>query len=195
MSHVMGVTQEIGIVIDLSKGTFNNTVYKNGNLQLIEVGVDSNGNTVYADSGWWESENILIQDKIQSFKNVVKTSVTTGGATCKIYTKTSDDGFIWTDYVEVNPDFTVNSPVAKFAKIKIEIFAGKINSNFYVDKFEDPLKYNNEYVNSDNGVLELKKTYSYQMNRDENFTEEGFIFRRFIEKSKFKKIDRINVIS
>lgn len=182
--------QEIGIVIELNVGTYNNTVYKNDRLQLVEKGVDGEGNIIYVDSGYWESEPIAINDKVASFKNVAKTVYTVGGATYKTYVKTSPDGFVWSDYIEVDPTGTINNSPDRWAKIKIEIFSEKVLSNFYVDQFDEVGKYSNEYLNTDGGVLSLKKVYSHKM---EKVNDNGVFRTQVIERSKFKKIDSLKV--
>jgi hypothetical protein len=184
--------QEIGIVIDLSRGTFNDTVYQNNKLQLVETGIDSDGKIVYKSTGYWESEPILVQDKITAFKNVVKTMTVTGGATYKIYVRTSQDGILWGAYVEVAADGSIINEPEKYAMIKIEIFASKGAANFIIDNFSVAGKYSNEYVNSSSGVLELKKEYVNDM---ENVSEDAtdVIFISEVNKTKFKKINTISV--
>lgn len=180
--------QEIGIVIDLSRGTFNNTIYKDGRLQLAQRAVDGDGRTIYFDTGYWESEAILIQDKIAAFKNVVRTTHIAGGAAHRVYVKTSDDGFTWSEYIELASDNSVVNVPAKYAKIKIEIIPEKVDSNFYVDKFEEKSKYVNEFTNSEAGILELRKQYGFTL---ENSVDKPQFFRAKIPNSKFKKIDQI----
>lgn len=182
--------QEIGIPIDLSKGSFTNTIYKDAKLQLVQQGVDGDGRPVYMDNGYWESDNIVINDKIQAFKNVVKTISVVGGAIYKIYTKTSDDGFTWGTYAETASDGTVNSLPAKYAKIKIELLAERQDSNFFIDKFDVADRYVNELVNSESGVLELKKTYNFDMQKTSQDAD-GVMFLQPIAKTKFKKIDSL----
>lgn len=183
--------QEIGIVIDLDVGTFNNTVYKNDRLQLAERGVDGDGNIVYVDTGYWESEPIAINDRIASFKNVATTVSTVGGATYKMYVKTSPDGFVWDNYIEVDPTGTIKNTPDRWAKIKIEIFSEKGLSNFYVDNFYEVGKYNN-YLNTENGALSLKKKYNYKMTKTQE-SNSGSLHVQTILRSKFKKIDKIRV--
>lgn len=185
--------QEIGIVIDLSLGTFNNTIYKDSKLQLTQLGEDSDGNPVYADYGFWESREIIIQDKIRAFKNLVGNLDIVGDATYKAYTCTSADGFSWGEYVEVSEDGTINSQQAKYAKIKIEIFPSKLESNFYLDRFNEAGKYDNEFVNSSDGVLELKRNYQYEMDKLSEDSEGSFHITT-IQKSKLKKIDSIKLV-
>ncbi|OME53964.1 hypothetical protein BSK59_15395 [Paenibacillus odorifer] len=186
-------TQEIGIILDLSNGIFTNTQYVEGKLQLVNVGLDGDENIIFASKGDWESETMLIKDKVASFKNVVKTIIVSGNATTKVYTKSSDDGFVWTDYVSTNDDGSINSPAKKYARIKIEIIAGFVDANFYIDKFEDSDKYSNDFMNFGNGELSLKKDYTYQMENNIEFVGVGKIFSRKVPKSKFKKLNSIQI--
>ncbi|CAH0122555.1 hypothetical protein PAE9249_05127 [Paenibacillus sp. CECT 9249] len=182
--------QEIGIPLDPSRGTYHNIVYKDGKLQLAERGVDGEGRAVYADFGYWESEIITIKDKVKAFKNIAKTVEAVGNASYKIYTKTSEDRVNWTDYVEASPDDSINSLPASFVKVKIEIYPEKIDADFYVDKFEEGGRYDNDFVSSDQGVLKLKRQYDYNMN-----LLQGSIFTTTVPNSNFKKIDRIRVFN
>lgn len=184
--------QEIGIVIDLSKGTFTNTQYKDGALQLMPRMNDGDGKIIYADYGYWESEEILIQDKIASFKNVVRTITATGSASFKIYVKTSNDGFTWGSYILVPANGTVSNAPLKYAKIKIEIFSDKVDSNLYFDKFNDANKYANSFVNDTSNYLELKKDYKEPMVVSN--ASVGFIGVKTISKSNLKRIDSISLV-
>ncbi|MCE5169638.1 hypothetical protein LQV63_09965 [Paenibacillus profundus] len=187
-------TQEIGLPIKFETGTFNNTIVKDGKLQLAELKKDDKSNIVYAPFGFWESQLILIQDKITSFKRIAKDIEVKGDATYKIYTKSSVDGTTWTEYAEIdNADGSTHSPAAKYAKVKVEIIPPLIGATFTVDEFTDAGKYANEFVNSDNGVLELKKHYRYKYAKDESWKDEGVVLRKKIPSSKLKKIDLLRV--
>lgn len=186
--------QDIGIPIDLSRGTYNNTIYKNDTLQLAELGIDADSNVVYTDNGFWESEPIVIRDKVTAFKNVARTVHVSGGASFKIYVRTSDDGYTWGSYIEVDPNGTIQNTPERYAQIKIEITAEKVNANFFIDKFDETGKYNNKFVNSDKGVLELKKNYQYEMKQDTSYQGEGMVLRTQAPNSKFQKIDRMSLI-
>lgn len=183
------VIQEIGIPIDLSKGVFINTVYKDGALQLVEEGVDDLGQIVYAAKGEWESDPILIKDKIKAFKNVVKSIVATGAASMITSVATSDDGITWSDYIETDSEGKIlNTGVKKFAKVKIELFASKNHSEGIVDSFTSN-EYRNEYVELLNSQLKLKKEYALDFVNDSN---SNYHLKKFaIDKSKYKSIKRL----
>ncbi|MEC4565314.1 hypothetical protein L8C07_05105 [Paenibacillus sp. CMAA1739] len=186
---------EIGIPIDLSKGTYDNTTYKDGKLQLIELQKSDTGKIVYASSGSWRSETIYIADKIKSFEKVAKNTVVNGTtSTFKIYTQSSVDGIEWSPYVEVGTDGSVQSPTNTYARIKIELFSSPTeNLNFTVDEFNDD-RYTNDYLNTSNDYLEMKRNYTLDYVIDPTWTEDGKLYRSTIDKSFWKKVDSLSSV-
>lgn len=184
--------QEIALDIDLSVGVFKDTIYQAQKLKLRELSQDADGNSIYPGNGSWESTPIRIQDKIASFKGVDASVDVVGGASYKIYWSTSEDGFEWGAYEEILADVTAPKAPAKYMKVKIEIFAEKEYSNFYIDDFKENGKYNNSFVESDSGSLGLKKIYQLSMERASD-TPTGMVLRQKVENTKFKKLDRIRV--
>lgn len=184
--------EEIGLDIDLSIGTFNNTIYQDQKLRLTEQGQDVDGNVIYASSGFWESNAILIRDKFASFKGVSAKINSSAGSEYQIYWSTSDDGFQWTGYEEVQEQLAVPKAQAKYAKVKIEITAGKQESTFYIDSFMEKAKYSNPYIESESGVLRLKTKYALTMDQTA-VTSTGVVCQQKVERTKFKKIDQIRV--
>lgn len=179
--------QEIGIGIDITRGNFSNTVFKDDVLKLVQIAQDSNGNSIYVESGYWESEPIRIQDKITAFKNVARTLDVNGNATYKMYVQTSDDGLTWSEYEQTLPSGEIVNEPSQYARVKIEIFAEKLDSDFYADKFDVVGKYDNEFIESESGSLSLKKNYTEKMIKD------GSVFVSTIEGSKYKKLDKIRM--
>lgn len=184
--------QEILLDIDLSVGVFQDTIYEDQRLKLRELGHDADGNSIYPATGYWESTPIRIQDKIASFKGVAAQVDVTEGAAYKIYWSTSEDGFEWLEYEEVSSNSAVSKSPAKYAKVKIEIFAEKKYSNFYIDDFKEKGKYNNSFVESDSGSLGLKRIYQLNMERASD-TPTGIVLRQKVENTKFQKVDGIRV--
>lgn len=186
----MSTTYEIGLPVDLSKGMFVNTEYKNGALQLEEVLVSDKGSSIYKESGYWESEVVTLKDKIAAFNRISKNITLVNGATYKIYTSSSEDMITWTNWDQINnADGSILSPKNNYARIRIEIETTLSEETITVDDFTISNKYINKYVNSDHGVLELKKKYKYDMNV---VSAENHIFSKTI--SGFKKIDKIKVM-
>ncbi|MFX3647604.1 MAG: hypothetical protein ACE3K2_27350 [Paenibacillus sp.] len=184
--------QEIALDIDLSIGVFQDTIVEDQKLKLRVLSQDADGNSIYTANGSWESTPIRIQDKIASFKGVAANVDVMGGASYKIYWTTSEDGFEWGAYEEIIADVTAPKSPAKYAKVKIEIFAEKEYSNFYIDDFKEKGKYSNPFIESDAGSLGLKKTYQLNMERAAD-TPTGILLRQKVENMKFKKVDRIRV--
>ncbi|MEK3922245.1 hypothetical protein [Paenibacillus sp. FSL K6-2393] len=184
--------QEIALDIDLSVGVFQDTIVEDQRLKLRELGHDVDGNSIYPATGSWESTTIRIQDKIASFKGVAAKVDVAGGAEYKIYWSTSEDGFEWEAFEEILADVTAPKSPAKYAKVKIEIFAEKKYSNFYIDDFNKKDKYSNPFIESDSGSLSLKKLYQLNMEQASD-TSTGMVLRQKVEKAKFQKVDRIRV--
>ncbi|MDR6779312.1 MULTISPECIES: hypothetical protein [Paenibacillus] len=190
----MSIT-EIGIPIDLSKGKYENTIYKDGKLQLVELQKSDTGKIVYASSGSWQSEIIYIADKIKAFEKVVKNTIVSGTtSTFKISTQSSIDGTEWSPYVEVGTDGSVQSPTNTYARIKIELFSSPTeNLIFTVDDFNDN-HYDNAFLNTSQDYLEMKRSYILDYVKDSAWTEDGQLHRVTIDKSIWKKIDSLSSV-
>ncbi|MEK4006319.1 hypothetical protein [Paenibacillus sp. FSL H3-0333] len=179
-------TQEIGIPLDLNQGVFNNTVFKDGKLQLVELGKDDSNTPIYVPEGYWISEPIRIADKVALFKYVAKTISGTGNY--NIYTQSSPDSYAWTEWEQVDASTgTITTPVGYFARVKILISPTNSNVTLTIDGFDVVDKYDNAYVNSSDGVLEIKQSYRDRMTKLGN---DGLLTRS-IPKSFFKKIDKL----
>lgn len=189
-------TQNIGVLIDLTKGTHTNTEYKDGKISLKEERktydlIDN----VYSHEGVWVSEQIDLVDKYTSLENLAISKIINGKSTYKAYTRTSDNAVNWDDYVEIS--FTtgkIMSVPKRYIQVKIEFlglyeYKQEIIHNF--TELESAIFDENEYVQFD-GALYLKRDYEFKMGKDNNWTEEGTLFRRLIKKSELKKIDSLN---
>ncbi|MEK4427851.1 hypothetical protein MHB54_01180 [Paenibacillus sp. FSL M7-0802] len=190
----MAIT-EIGIPIDLTKGKYENTIYKDGKLQLVELQKSDTGKIVYASNGSWQSEIIYIADKIKAFEKVVKNTIVSGTtSTFKISTQSSIDGTEWSPYVEVGTDGSVQSPTNTYARIKIELFSSPTeNLIFTVDDFNDN-HYDNAFLNTSQDYLEMKRSYILDYVKDSAWTEDGQLHRVTIDKSIWKKIDSLSSV-
>ncbi|MDH6671984.1 hypothetical protein ACXFAU_10815 [Paenibacillus glucanolyticus] len=188
-------TQEIGITLDFSKGSFDNITYVNNTLQLIEETKDDAGNGVYRNSGSWVSEALFIKDKVTSFKRISRNVAIKGNGSYKIFTSSSPDQLNWTPWAEINyMDGSISTRVDQYAKVKIELFAHKTNTSFSIDDFTIPDKYSNPFINSSDGVLELKTLYPHVGSQDMNWNDIGKLFVTKISKSNYKAINKIEVI-
>jgi hypothetical protein len=195
---IMATIVDIGIPIDLSKGTFNNVEYVDGKLQLTEKDEDEtlpNGKKIYNEYGFWESEVIDLVDAFKDFDRIVANVINHTKDKITIYTRTSSDGFSWTPYVPINIDNTIASPIGRYIQIKVSFTSGVTDELITVDDFNsgDEVKFeSNEFVQFD-GKLSLRKSYEYDMTKDNTWSEEGSLFRKVIPKSKLKKINTIQV--
>jgi hypothetical protein len=196
----MATIVDVGIPIDLSKGTFNNVEYANGKLQLAEKDENEtlpNGKKIYCEFGFWESEVIDLVDAFKDFDRIAVNMTNYTKDKITIYTRTSSNGFTWTSYVPINSDNTIASPIGRYIQIKVSFTAGMTDEVITVDDFNsgDEVKFEqNDFVQFD-GKLSLKKEYEYTMTKDNSWNEEGSLFRQMIPKSKLKKIDEISMIS
>lgn len=186
-------TKEIGLPVSLSQGTYVNTEYKNGKLQLKEVTKDSSGNPTYEPQGSWESPIISIGDLVTAFERVVKNLSTSGtNAKYRIYTKSSQNNVNWSDYVEINYDnSSIKSPVGLYARIKIEFSTALSPTLFMVDDFIDG-KYNTDFIESSGGSLRLKRNRSFPPTAGNHGS--GFLLTITIPASKYHKLNRIQVL-
>lgn len=185
--------QEIGFVIDLTRGTFVNTTNKDGKLQLTEMGLDANNKIIYAKQGYWESTPIVIQDKIKAFNKLVKSISIAGNASFKNYVRVSDDGYVWDDYIEVDANNTItNDSTKKYAMIKIEIFGGEGEIDIVIDDFLQPGVYDTDFVDGSNGLSLIKDKKNFMV-EDPSHIGNGKLFTHSVVKSDFKKINRIRV--
>jgi hypothetical protein len=189
-------TKEIGLPVSLSQGTYINTEYKNGKLQLKEVAADSNGNPTYHPQGTWESPVISIGDLVTAFERVVKNLSTSGtNAKYRIYTKSSQNNVNWSDYVEINyDDSSIKSPVGLYARIKIEFSTTLSPTLFMLDNFKDG-RYDSDYVDSSNGVLKLKRNHTIQFMVDDQWSGTGHLFIAKIVRNKIDKINGLHIIT
>jgi hypothetical protein len=191
----MATIVDVGIPIDLSKGIFNNVELVDGKLQLSERETLPNGKKRYYEFGFWESEVIDLVDAFKDFDRIVANITNYTNDQITIYTRTSSDGFSWTSYIPLNSDNTIASPIGRYIQIKVSFTAGITDEIATVDDFNsgDESKFEpNDFVQFD-GKLSLKKNYEYTMTKDNSWSEEGSLFRQVIPKSKFKKIDTIQV--
>jgi hypothetical protein len=195
---IMATIVDVGIPIDLSKGTFDNVEYVDGKLQLTEKNEDEtlpNSKKIYNEYGFWESEVIDLVDAFKDFDRIVANITNHTKDKITIYTRTSSDGFSWTPYVPINIDNTIASPIGRYIQIKVSFTAGVTDELITIDDFNsgDEVKFeSNEFVQFD-GKLSLKKYYEFDMTKDNTWIEEGSLFRKVIPKSKLKKIDTIQV--
>lgn len=189
-------THSIGLVIDITKGAHDNTEIFNGKLRLRKTGEDYTSTNVYVNSGFWLSEKIDLVDKYNSLENLAISSIVNGSSTYKAFTRTSDDSITWDNYVEINyTNGKMMSVPKRFIQIKIEFNGGKQTKTDTVHDFDSgksALFVNNKFIKLD-GNLQLRKEYSDNMTLDTTWSEEGFLFRKKISRTEFKKVNSISI--
>ena len=183
-------THEIGFPIDFSTGTHDRTMATaGGSLQLEEVGTG-----VYTNQGVWTSEVLKLDGKYTSLENLALTATIGVGQSYKAYTRTSDDGLSWGEYVEINYGTGKMQSVPKvYVQVKVELFSGTTTSTpiLYSGFATQSEILENEFVQSESG-LRLRTNYNYTMN-NEAWVETGDLHRYTIDRLKYKRIDSINI--
>lgn len=189
-------TKEIGIDIGVGIGTFVNTEYVNGSIQLKQKIGQINNKPVYEVKGYWESEVIDLKDRFREYKNVALKKTQKTKDICSIETRVSDDGINFDDYIPTTHDGRIQSDTKRFIQVKINFFAGLTEEFNEIAKFDSDEKTNewenNMYIDTSNG-LRLKRNYEFVMNEDSTWSEEGFLYRKKIIKEHWKKIDSLGV--
>lgn len=190
-------THSIGLVIDITKGAHDNTEIFNGKLRLRKTGEDYTSTNVYVNSGFWLSEKIDLVDKYNSLENLAISSIVNGSSTYKAFTRTSDDSITWDNYVEINYiNGKMMSVPKRFIQIRIEFIGGKQTKTDTVHDFDggkSALFVNNKFIKLD-GNLQLRKEYSDNMTLDTTWSDTGFLFRKKISRTDFKKVNSISII-
>ena len=122
-------------------------------------------------------------------------TVTPGSSDFIIYTSTSSDNIAFSDWLPANADGTLNSPSARYIKIKAELQAGGNTVSNLVHDFT--LGERTDFEADDqiifDGSAKLKTQYNEEMIADANWTESGTLLRKTIDKTAFKSIEKIGV--
>lgn len=185
-------TKEIGIDTGIGIGTFYNTEYIDGFIQLIK----KDSSSTYVMEGYWESEIIDLVDRFKEYDSVALDKMQQSKDVHSILTRVSDDGISFDNYVATTPEGKIQSEMKRFIQIKINFYAGLTDENILVSDFNSPEDINNlennQFVEAKQG-LKIKREYECQMNKDSNWNEEGSLHRKVIKKSEWKKIDSIGV--
>lgn len=190
-------TKEIGIALGVGLGTYSNTEYINGVIKLTEITTTTSGESIYSSEGYWESEVIDLVDKFQDFDKVVLSKTHMNSDTIGVFTRTSDDGISFDNYVSVTVTGNIQSNTRRYVQVKIIFYAGYELTNFTLSDFDNISDVNlfdkPYYIDSSGGVLKLKRDYNLMMTRDISWTEEGYLFRKSITKAEWLKLNKINI--
>lgn len=188
-------TREIGIDTGIGLGTYHNTEYINGNIQLRQKEVNENGKPIYSMEGHWESDIVDLVDKFKEYDNVALAKTQQTKDIYSIETRVSDDGVIFSEYQATTPEGKVQSPMKRYIQVKLNFFAGLINQ-VYTTSFNTEVEAgdwrNGEFVDTSSG-LKLKKDYVLPMEKDATWIEAGSLHRKLIKKEDWKQINSIGV--
>lgn len=181
--------KQIGINLELS-GTHNNTELIDGFIQLKPTLV--NGVTTYPTSGFWISNVINIGDNFNEYDNLVSNIINDGDSKTKIFTRSSQNGISFGDWIEVGGSNEINSIKNQYIQIRIELTPGELNNavNYDLSKFFS------EYAEYSQNSVKLKKEFETEMLLDDSWTSNGFLYRKEVKRIEdWQRIDNINVSS
>lgn len=192
----MTETKEIGIDTGIDIGTYHNTEFKDGSIQLKQTAINANGKPIYAMEGYWES-NII--DLIGAFKEYDTVALTKTQMTKDIYsieTRTSSDGIAFTEYQALTETSKIQSPKNRYIQVKINFFAGLNVETYIVANFNNAAEKDNwtnsEFLDTSNG-LRLKRDYTWTMDVDPTWAEAGSLHRKKIKQSDWKQINSLSI--
>ena len=106
-------TKEIGITLGIGLGTYSNTEYVDGAIKLVKTLTTDLGDSIYVSEGYWESKAIDLVDKFQDFDRVVLSKVQTKSDTIGVFTRTSDDGVIFDEYISTTETGNIDSATTR----------------------------------------------------------------------------------
>lgn len=188
-------TKEIGVDVGVETGTYHNTEYVDGKIQLTHVGETVQHKPVYEIEGYWESEVIDLVDKFREYDKVVLSKVHEDIDVVAILTRVSDDGVNFDDYTATTPEGKVQSEMKRFIQVKLSFFAGMTNEGMFIDDFSDENSINNwednTFIEISEGSLKLRKEYSFEMNKKETWEEEGSVHKITVNKDNWERIEEI----
>ncbi|QJI52477.1 hypothetical protein [Psychrobacillus phage Perkons] len=190
-------TKEIGVSLGVDKGTFHNTNFTTGKLQLNKVGETEDLKPLYATNGYWESEVIDLVDKFKEYDKIVLSKTQFTQDFYEVLTRTSDDNSTFSEYKVVAMDGKVQSPTKRYIQIKINFEAGMISQEFLISNFNNVTDIqawsNADLVETKDGVLKLKRDYVFPMAKDVTWSSEGSLHRKKIARNEWKKINTLGV--
>lgn len=188
-------TKEIGIDIGIDKGVFSNTKIEDDTL-ILDYVLDDNDERIYRKEGSWTSEVIDLVDKFKEYDKVVLDKEIPDGANYAILVRVSDNGNDFSEYVATSPDGSFLLEPKRYVQVRIDLFAG-FDSDFVSYGFEDEQDVeqweDSTYIETTEGSLKLKRSYSFDMNEDTSWSEDGKLHRKLIQRNQWKKINSLEV--
>lgn len=190
MTIVGDVIERKSVGINLSlNGVHNNTQIVQGVLQLKPTTI--NGVITYPEKGRWISEVINIGDNFREYDNILSTIVDDGLSRVELFTRTSQNGVNFSDWIILNSENKIQSPKNQYIQVAIDVYSAISESTIEYDLS----KYESEYVEFTNGIVDLKNKVTLVMEKDSTWTETGELFRSKVDRTTvWKRIDKMNVL-
>ncbi len=162
------------------------------NITNLEVYADTAEN-VYKTSGTWESDVIDVGADWISTISTALNALSSNTLISTVTIATSDDGINFNTFNVYNP---ASPPIKRYLKMKVAMSAAATAGGDTSYEF-DQSSIQNRFVLGDFvialGNLQLKESYNEEM-KNQVATETGKYFSYPIDTSRFKKINRIEVI-
>lgn len=178
-------SKTIGVPIG-SNGVFTNTELVNDRIQL-----SKNNEGVFYPEGMWTSRVIDIEDNFDSFGKVFVTNTNNGNSSIAVLTRTSDDGITFDQWTAIAMDGSILSVKRRFISVRIVFYASYGNLSIPITGIQ--ISNNNQYVDGDNNSISLKRNYTYPMVLDDSWNQNGFLYRKLIDRNEWLSIDKLNV--
>jgi hypothetical protein len=105
---------------DLSTGKYDGTIVIDGVLQLEKVQEDP---VEYIASGFYESSVLDLGENFKKINSINHVENIPGNSSSTIFTATSPDGEVFSEYKTISEDKTIDSPMHRYIKVKVELNA------------------------------------------------------------------------
>lgn len=132
----------IGIPIGID-GSFSNTEFKDGVLQIKESSLDP---LEYHPMGLWTSKITDIGDNFKEYGKIIVTSNNKNGSRVEISTRSSADGVSFSVWQRTADDGSIISPKNKFIQVRLALYSGTTISNIGIAN--DEYTENNQFIES-----------------------------------------------
>ncbi|MBU7316165.1 discoidin domain-containing protein [Paenibacillus oleatilyticus] len=151
---------------------------------------------IYSDSGTYESNTLDLGQYFRQVKSISAIKGVPTGTEVKVYTSTSTDNLTFSPYSLVDVNGIITSPQARFIKIKVELIGKLELQNVTLNSFssQEASQFQPDDQTLFDKGLQLKTVYIDNMQKDSAWNETGSLFRKSLDKSIFRQIDKIEVI-
>lgn len=150
----------------------------------------------YHSNGYYESPILDLGDNFKEIKKLQQVANVSKGTEVQVLTSTSQDGQSFSEYFPTNVDGTIASPSGRYIKVKAVLASdGEVIERILSDFTEEERNtfHENDKILFD-AAAKLKTEYSFDMNKDASFTEEGTLLRKGIAKASFNSIEKVEVV-